>query len=113
MGVTSIVKKNRNPRLEELRRHKNLKRMKGSYELDFIDMEAPMLEEAQLVVTTGSLRYSSFQTLSAKTPNQAAYASSSSFIRVTTSSAIYMKIFRILWNSSEWRVVSIFLYEAG
>ncbi len=33
-------------------------------------MEAPMLEEAQMVVTSGSLRYSSFQTLSAKQVNK-------------------------------------------
>ncbi len=47
---------------------------KGSFqELDFMDMETPILEDAQLVVTLGCLRYSSLQTLSAKTPNQAAY----------------------------------------
>jgi hypothetical protein len=47
---------------------------KGSFqELDFMDMETPILEDAQLVVMLGCLRYSSLQTLSAKTPNQAAY----------------------------------------
>jgi len=35
-------------------------------------METPMLEEAQLVVTAGSFRYSSLQTLSAKVANLAA-----------------------------------------
>jgi hypothetical protein len=40
-----------------------------NYELDFMDMETPTLEEAQLVVTVGCLRYSSLQTLSAKAPN--------------------------------------------
>jgi len=43
-----------------------------SQELDFIDMETPMLDEAQLVVTLGCLRYSSLQTLSAKTAYRAA-----------------------------------------
>ena len=48
-------------------------------------MSGPML--AQLVVTFGCLRYSSLQTLSAKVAKRAAYASISSFIDVTISSA--------------------------
>jgi hypothetical protein len=44
----------------------------NSYKEDFIDMETPMLDNVQLVVLLGSLRYSSFQTLSARTPNRAA-----------------------------------------
>lgn len=42
------------------------------YDPDFIDIETPMLQEAQLVVTAGCLRYSSLQTLSANAPNRAA-----------------------------------------
>ena len=44
----------------------------NSHKEDFIDMEAPMLDDVQLVVMVGSLKYSSFQTLSARTPNRAA-----------------------------------------
>ena len=51
----------------------------NSQEPDFIDMETPILpsggqvlDEAQLVVILGCLRYSSLQTLSAKAPNRAA-----------------------------------------
>jgi hypothetical protein len=43
------------------------------YPADFIAIEAPILEEAQLIVTLDCLRYSSFQTLSAKAPYRAAY----------------------------------------
>ena len=35
-----------------------------------MDMETPILEDSQLIVTLGCLRYSSFQTLSAKAPNR-------------------------------------------
>jgi hypothetical protein len=43
--------------------------VRSNQERDSIITEAPMLEEAQRVLTLGSLRYSSLQTRSAKTPN--------------------------------------------
>ena len=52
---------------------RNFKRsLRYSYEPDLMDIEIPILEEAQLVVMVGCLRYSSLQTLSANAPNRAA-----------------------------------------